>query len=837
MTLEEKIDTFVLAQGNQVGSGAELAGILKQMVEEMPGPPGPQGPQGPQGNTGSSVDYPYELVNNLTTDDPTKGLSAAQGKVLDGKISQLGQEVNGNEFALFNEGKISPKYVANSYVLRTNGTFTAYNGWTRTDYMNISPFASIIITTTGTMTYNAFYDKNKAFIKAFNLSSGANNITLPPNACYMALSASDASMRAVTFAIGDYRFPTLKDLADRLIKLEWMAASGSLNPGEYGYNTSSKKIRYCNADNVVSDVPFYSGAVYTFNNKLYVYNGDTLVLTSGGRFCSNPEFEEAVNEMLVSGFDATFVNSIDSYRFTPAALGGVDYIRLSAGATNYDFRRVNDGVSCVLFFRYDVADKAEQGKGIFVLLDRTKFTAATGAVTLDSAMVLSLGTMPSIREHLTGLTTEGLTFVNLTLVESGKGIGLTGVLESTTNSAFSYSAPVQVKKGDRIFVATEGAVKFTVIAKTDSTASFYTPAVPSANSWREYTYICDEDGYVAFTIYTASQYYVRKVSSDVYAQIQTISQQAAFFDCADLYISRAVYYKALTYDDLIARYDALIAEYPALISKTKLGESVNGQDIFEIKITSGPYNKVGRRGGRDAEIAKPKFMIATGTHGYEPGTPNSLFLFVRELVTGSPALSAIRNNVELRIIPCVNPDGYDAYTRTNANGVDINRNYNYNWTLHDEGEQNYSGPSAASEPETQIVQNWINNNTDAVFCLDWHQSSFNEEMSCLGGISLVEASGQAALKRMYLEAINGIAGMLISRRGVADNSVFAYTYNEAASAHGYFNGYVANAGIPGGCLETPEQVNGTGANSALTISVGADIIGNFCKKAEEKYSI
>ena len=52
-------------------------------------------PQGMQGNTGSSVDYPYELVNNLTTNDATKGLSAAQGVVLAGQISQLEQEVVG----------------------------------------------------------------------------------------------------------------------------------------------------------------------------------------------------------------------------------------------------------------------------------------------------------------------------------------------------------------------------------------------------------------------------------------------------------------------------------------------------------------------------------------------------------------------------------------------------------------------------------------------------------------------------------------------------------------------------------------------------------------------
>lgn len=43
---------------------------------------GPMGPRGYQGNTGSSIDYPFELVNNLETDDPTKGLSAAMGKVL-----------------------------------------------------------------------------------------------------------------------------------------------------------------------------------------------------------------------------------------------------------------------------------------------------------------------------------------------------------------------------------------------------------------------------------------------------------------------------------------------------------------------------------------------------------------------------------------------------------------------------------------------------------------------------------------------------------------------------------------------------------------------------------
>lgn len=50
-------------------------------------------PTGPQGNTGSSVAYPYELVNNLTTNDATKGLSAAQGKAIKDLINTVAYNV------------------------------------------------------------------------------------------------------------------------------------------------------------------------------------------------------------------------------------------------------------------------------------------------------------------------------------------------------------------------------------------------------------------------------------------------------------------------------------------------------------------------------------------------------------------------------------------------------------------------------------------------------------------------------------------------------------------------------------------------------------------------
>lgn len=60
------------------------------------------GLKGAQGDTGSSVDYPFTIVNNLTTNDATQALSAAMGVQLESEVSQLeadltdlDEEING----------------------------------------------------------------------------------------------------------------------------------------------------------------------------------------------------------------------------------------------------------------------------------------------------------------------------------------------------------------------------------------------------------------------------------------------------------------------------------------------------------------------------------------------------------------------------------------------------------------------------------------------------------------------------------------------------------------------------------------------------------------------
>lgn len=88
-----------------------------------------------------------------------------------------------------------------------------------------------------------------------------------------------------------------------------------------------------------------------------------------------------------------------------------------------------------------------------------------------------------------------------------------------------------------------------------------------------------------------------------------------------------------------------------------------------------------------------------------------------ELASGSVArswanrLSRINPRNEWRIVPILNPDGFDKKTRMNGAGVDINRNYpSQDWddlalkwwkSKKKSDPRRYPGPSAASEPETQ----------------------------------------------------------------------------------------------------------------------------------------
>ena len=64
-------------------------------------------------------------------------------------------------------------------------------------------------------------------------------------------------------------------------------------------------------------------------------------------------------------------------------------------------------------------------------------------------------------------------------------------------------------------------------------------------------------------------------------------------------------------------------------------------------------------------------------------------------------------SAEIWTVRTINPDGHAADSRTNAHGVDLNRNFSVGWRSSSAGAGDYGGPEPFSEPETRAARRLI----------------------------------------------------------------------------------------------------------------------------------
>ena len=187
-----------------------------------------------------------------------------------------------------------------------------------------------------------------------------------------------------------------------------------------------------------------------------------------------------------------------------------------------------------------------------------------------------------------------------------------------------------------------------------------------------------------------------------------------------------------TYSEILDAMDLMHLLYPNLVSmrqKVSTQTTSEGRSLYWVRISDNP----------DQDEAEPEVLYTALHHAREPMSMMQMIYFMWHLLENyetDPEAAYLINNTELYFIPCVNPDGYiynqtvapdgGGYWRKNKrdndgdgvfdegkDGVDLNRNYGYQWGVDNDGSSGhpssevYRGPSAFSEPETQAIRDFV----------------------------------------------------------------------------------------------------------------------------------
>ncbi|MEO0115567.1 MAG: M14 family zinc carboxypeptidase [candidate division WOR-3 bacterium] len=158
-----------------------------------------------------------------------------------------------------------------------------------------------------------------------------------------------------------------------------------------------------------------------------------------------------------------------------------------------------------------------------------------------------------------------------------------------------------------------------------------------------------------------------------------------------------------TYEGFRDSLILLAQNYPNIAKVETLGFSTQNRVVLAIKITENPQ----------VRSPRPRCLFEGATHGNEKIGAEVAFALARYLILNygnDPLVTNLVNTRETWVAPLVNPDGYVASTRGNANGIDCNRDYGYMW---DEG---WGSPGPFSQVEPRNFRNFAENHQLTHWC-------------------------------------------------------------------------------------------------------------------------
>ncbi len=195
-----------------------------------------------------------------------------------------------------------------------------------------------------------------------------------------------------------------------------------------------------------------------------------------------------------------------------------------------------------------------------------------------------------------------------------------------------------------------------------------------------------------------------------------------------------------TYAEVQNKLKEYRRQYPEIISAPlTIGTSIEGRAIIAVKISDNADTE---------ETDEPEALYTALHHAREPQSLMCLLYFMETILKKygkDPEITNVIDNRQLWFVPVINPDGYVYNESTNpaggglwrknrrrnpdgSYGVDLNRNYGYQWGIDDQGsspltmDDNFRGTGPFSEPETIAIRDFVKQRRFAV-ALNYHSYS------------------------------------------------------------------------------------------------------------------
>ena len=433
------------------------------------------------------------------------------------------------------------------------------------------------------------------------------------------------------------------------------------------------------------------------NNVNYAY------ITSGGNYASNSgrygkfipvtagqEYKIYGNTDLVSYYSFLTSKSVVAGG-TPAYVTGTGRMSIQAGESvvvtipagcsflqfNTEYDGTDRSPSSIVLLGGNISglnEKDAQLQGDVDSLREQIASGTLGEVQLHPVLTSGHGINCKTGEETTSTSlsdTDYISLANVSAIELSVNVG---TIVNTTRGVAFYDADKNFMRGIAYPYDTS------LVIKTFTTKKY---SVPEGAAYFRTCFFTDFESEFHCTLYRGDA--SENIATLLSGYISVSGRDLLTIGSPEIYHHPAIPSgaNATTTEAIYALYDNLVSAHPQLFSReADLGLCSDGiHEIRHYRLRYN-YNAVWATGDYnnnrwDEFYSWRKLLLNSGTHGDEQSAVWGLYYFVKALLEGDGQKWAeyIRSNIQIDIVPVLNPYGLNNGTRSNANGVDINRQF------------------------------------------------------------------------------------------------------------------------------------------------------------------